>query len=223
YRYEVILVDDGSKDNTLDTIKSQALTDERIFFLEFSKNFGHQLAVKAGMDYAFGDCVISMDCDQQHPPELIPAMLEKWEAGYDVVYTVRGEDEKLSRSKRNSSSSFYKVLNWLSDIELEPGTADFRLLDQSVVKIFRKYHENEPFLRGLVKWSGFKQYALNYEPAQRYSGQSKYTVKKMVRLALQGVTSFSIKPLYTAVYLGFAFSLASVLYIPYVMYAFFSG
>ncbi|WP_353140419.1 glycosyltransferase family 2 protein [Pseudopedobacter sp.] len=223
YRYEVILVDDGSRDNTLDTIKSQALTDERIFFLEFSKNFGHQLAVKAGMDYAFGDCVISMDCDQQHPPELIPAMLEKWEAGYDVVYTVRGEDEKLSRSKRNSSSSFYKVLNWLSDIELEPGTADFRLLDQSVVKIFRKYHENEPFLRGLVKWSGFKQYALNYEPAQRYSGQSKYTVKKMVRLALQGVTSFSIKPLYTAVYLGFAFSLASVLYIPYVMYAFFSG
>lgn len=223
YRYEVILVDDGSRDNTLGTIKSQALTDERIFFLEFSKNFGHQLAVKAGMDYAFGDCVISMDCDQQHPPELIPAMLEKWEAGYDVVYTVRGEDEKLSRSKRNSSSSFYKVLNWLSDIELEPGTADFRLLDQSVVKIFRKYHENEPFLRGLVKWSGFKQYALNYEPAQRYSGQSKYTVKKMIRLALQGVTSFSIKPLYTAVYLGFAFSLASVLYIPYVMYAFFSG
>lgn len=223
YRYEIILVDDGSKDNTLDTIKSQSLTDEHIFFLEFSKNFGHQLAVKAGMDYAFGDCVISMDCDQQHPPELIPVMLEKWEAGYDVVYTVRGDDEKLSRSKRNSSSSFYKILNWLSDIELEPGTADFRLLDQSVVKIFRKYHENEPFLRGLVKWSGFKQYALNYEPAQRYSGQSKYTVKKMVRLALQGVTSFSIKPLYTAVYLGFAFSLASVLYIPYVMYAFFSG
>lgn len=223
YRYEIILVDDGSKDDTLETIKSQALADENIFFLEFSKNFGHQLAVKAGMDYAYGNCVISMDCDQQHPPELIPAMLEKWEAGYDVVYTVRGDDDKLSRSKRSSSSTFYKVLNWLSDIELEPGTADFRLLDQKVVKVFREYQENEPFLRGLVKWSGFKQYALHYEPAQRYSGQSKYTLKKMIRLALQGVTSFSIKPLYTAVYLGFAFSMASVLYIPYVMYALFSG
>ena len=223
YRYEIILVDDGSKDDTLQTIKSQALIDENVFFLEFSKNFGHQLAVKAGMDCAHGDCVISMDCDQQHPPELIPLMLEKWEEGYDVVYTVREDDKRLSKRKRSSSSSFYKILNWLSDIELEPGTADFRLLDRRVAEVFKKYNEHEPFLRGLVKWTGFKQYALNYTPAQRYSGQSKYTVKKMIRLALQGVTSFSIKPLYTAVYLGFGFSLLSLFYIPYILYSFYFG
>ncbi|PWS26094.1 glycosyltransferase [Pedobacter yonginense] len=220
YDYEIILVDDGSADHTLEKIKEYANTSENIFFLEFSKNFGHQLAVKAGMDHAYGDCVISMDCDMQHPPELIPEMLLKWEEGFEVVYTIREEDKALSKGKRSSSSLFYKLLNWLSDIDLEPGAADFRLLDQKVVNIFRNFHENEPFLRGLVKWLGFKQYAIKYNPAARFSGKSKYTVKKMFRLALHGVTSFSIKPLYSAVYLGFIFSFASVLYIPYVIYAF---
>ncbi|SDE36263.1 glycosyltransferase family 2 protein [Pedobacter soli] len=220
YNYEIILVDDGSADHTLEKIKEYAATAENVFFLEFSKNFGHQLAVKAGMDHAFGDCVISMDCDMQHPPELIPEMIAKWEAGYEVVYTIREEDKNLSKGKRSSSSLFYKVLNWLSDIDLEPGAADFRLLDQRVVNVFRNFHENEPFLRGLVKWLGFKQYAIKYNPAARFSGQSKYTLKKMLRLALHGVTSFSIKPLYTAVYLGFILSFASVLYVPYIIYAF---
>lgn len=220
YDYEIILVDDGSADHTLEKIKEYSNTSEHIFFLEFSKNFGHQLAVKAGMDHAFGDCVISMDCDMQHPPELIPEMLIKWEEGFEVVYTIREEDKALSKGKRSSSSLFYKLLNWLSDIDLEPGAADFRLLDQKVVNIFRNFQENEPFLRGLVKWLGFKQYAIKYNPAARFSGKSKYTVKKMFRLALHGVTSFSIKPLYTAVYLGFIFSFASVLYVPYVIYAF---
>ncbi|MBC6112914.1 glycosyltransferase family 2 protein [Pedobacter fastidiosus] len=220
YDYEIILVDDGSADHTLDKIKEYSNTSENIFFLEFSKNFGHQLAVKAGMDHAYGDCVISMDCDMQHPPELIPEMLVKWEEGFEVVYTIREEDKALSKGKRSSSSIFYKTLNWLSDIDLEPGAADFRLLDQKVVNIFRNFHENEPFLRGLVKWLGFKQYAIKYNPAARFSGKSKYTVKKMFRLALHGVTSFSIKPLYSAVYLGFIFSFASILYIPYVIYAF---
>lgn len=220
YNYELILVDDGSSDQTLERIKDYAATAENVYFLEFSKNFGHQLAVKAGMDHAFGDCVISMDCDMQHPPELIPEMLKKWEEGFEVVYTIREEDKSLSKGKRGSSSLFYKVLNWLSDIELEPGAADFRLLDQKVVNVFRNFHENEPFLRGLVKWLGFKQFAIRYNPAARFSGKSKYTLKKMFRLALHGVTSFSIKPLYSAVYLGFILSLASVLYIPYVLYAF---
>lgn len=220
YNYELILVDDGSSDQTLERIKNYAATAENVYFLEFSKNFGHQLAVKAGMDHAFGDCVISMDCDMQHPPELIPEMLKKWEEGFEVVYTIREEDKSLSKGKRGSSSLFYKVLNWLSDIELEPGAADFRLLDQKVVNVFRNFHENEPFLRGLVKWLGFKQFAIRYNPAARFSGKSKYTLKKMFRLALHGVTSFSIKPLYSAVYLGFILSLASVLYIPYVLYAF---
>jgi len=220
YNYEIILVDDGSADNTIDKIKEYASQHNNIFFLEFSKNFGHQLAVKAGMDHAYGDCVISMDCDMQHPPELIPEMLKKWEEGFEVVYTIREEDKTLSKGKRSSSSLFYKTLNWLSDIELESGAADFRLLDQKVVNVFRNFHENEPFLRGLVKWLGFKQFAIKYNPAARFSGQSKYTLKKMLRLALHGVTSFSIKPLYSAVYLGFTLSFASVLYIPYIIYAF---
>jgi len=223
YDYEIIMVDDGSSDQTLHKIKESSETSANIYFLEFSKNFGHQLAVKAGMDHAFGDCVISMDCDMQHPPSLIPEMLQKWEEGFEVVYTVREEDKKLSKGKRSTSSLFYKILNWLSDIDLEPGSADFRLLDQKVINVFRNFHENEPFLRGLVKWLGFKQYAIKYQPADRFSGKSKYTVKKMMNLALHGVTSFSIKPLYTAVYLGFIFSLASVLYIPYVLYAFLNG
>jgi len=220
YNYEIILVDDGSADHTLEKIKNYAAQFENIFFLEFSKNFGHQLAVKAGMDHAYGDCVISMDCDMQHPPELIPEMVKKWEEGFEVVYTIREEDKNLSKGKRSSSSLFYRILNWLSDIDLEPGAADFRLLDQKVVNVFRNFHENEPFLRGLVKWLGFKQFAIKYNPAARFSGQSKYTIKKMLRLALHGVTSFSIKPLYSAVYLGFILSMASVLYIPYIIYAF---
>jgi len=220
YNYEIILVDDGSADHTLEKIRAYAATTDNVFFLEFSKNFGHQLAVKAGMDHAYGDCVISMDCDMQHPPELIPDMLKKWEEGFEVVYTIRAEDKNLSKGKRSSSSLFYKTLNWLSDIELEPGAADFRLLDQKVVNVFRNFHENEPFLRGLVKWLGFKQIAIHYNPAARFSGKSKYTLKKMVNLALHGVTSFSIKPLYTAVYLGFILSMASVLYVPYIIYAF---
>ena len=220
YDYELIMVDDGSADDTLEKIKTYAATANNIFFLEFSKNFGHQLAVKAGMDNAFGDCVISMDCDMQHPPEIIPEMLKKWEQGFEVVYTIREEDNSLSKGKRSSSTLFYKILNSLSDIELEAGAADFRLLDQKVVSVFRNFHENEPFLRGLVKWLGFRQFAIRYNPASRFSGKSKYTLKKMFKLALHGVTSFSIKPLYTAVYLGFILSFASVLYIPYIIYAF---
>lgn len=223
YKYEIIIVDDGSSDDTLKAIKIQSEIYSHVYFLEFSRNFGHQLAVKAGMDYARGNCVISMDCDLQHPPELIPKLLKKWEEGYDVVYTIRAESRTLSQQKRKSSKLFYRILNWLSGIGLEPGTADFRLMDRQVVDIFKRFGESEPFLRGLIKWAGFKQYGLNYEPAERFSGNSKYTVRKMMKLALQGVTSFSIKPLYTAVYLGFCFSILSSLYVPYVMYAVYFG
>lgn len=223
YRHEIIFVDDGSSDGSLEVIKKEASSKPGVYFLEFSRNFGHQLAVKAGMDSALGDCVISMDADLQHPPEVLVEMLKKWEEGYEVVYTIRKEDKSLPRRKRSTSNLFYKSLNSLSDIELEPGSADFRLLDQKVVSVFRNFYESEPFLRGLVKWLGFKQYALRYEPSKRHAGESKYTSKKMLRLAMHGITSFSVKPLYTAIYLGFAFSLISILYLPYVIYAFYTG
>jgi glycosyltransferase involved in cell wall biosynthesis len=223
YQYEIIIVIDGATDHTLTVIQNLIRTNNHIFFIEFSRNFGHQLALKAGLDHADGDCVISMDCDMQHPPELLPLLLEKWEEGYEVVYTLRNEDKKLPFSKRISSKLYYKTLNSLSDVELDAGSADFRLLDKKVVAAFKNFHENEPFLRGLLKWIGFSQYALTYEPAPRFAGKTKYSFKKMMRLALQGVTSFSIKPLYIAVYLGFAFSMCSVLYIPYVLHAYYSG
>lgn len=223
YDFEVLLVDDGSSDNTLAVFKLMAQAKPNLFFIEFSRNFGHQPALKAGLNESHGDCVISLDADLQHPPELIAQMLQKWEEGYEVVYTRRQTDPTLSFSKRKFSSSFYKLLNSLSDIEIESGTADFRLLDKKVVEIFKEFHENEPFIRGLIKWLGFKQYAIDYIPDKRFAGASKYNVAKMIKLAIQGVTSFSTKPLNTAIYLGFGFSSASILYIPYILYAFYSG
>jgi len=223
YNFEIILVDDGSKDKTLSIIKTVAAARSNIFYIEFSRNFGHQPALKAGLDKATGDAVISLDADLQHPPELIAEMLQKWEEGFEIVYTRRQEDKNLSYKKRKTSALFYKLLSSLSDIEIESGTADFRLMDKKVIDIFRDFEENDPFIRGLVKWLGFKQYAIDYIPGSRYAGSSKYNLKRMMKLALHGVTSFSIKPLYSAVYLGFVLSGLSVLYVPYVLHAFYVG
>lgn len=220
---EFIIVDDGSTDKTALILKTMAKVKPNLYFIEFSRNFGHQLALKAGLDKAMGDCIISLDADLQHPPELIIEMLQKWQEGYEVVYTRRIEDKKLPFIKRITSSLFYKTLNILSSVKIEEGTADFRLMDKKVIDVFRDLGENEPFIRGLVKWMGYSQFAIDYMPSSRFAGASKYNFKKMVRLALHGVTSFSIRPLYTAAYLGFIFSLLSVLYIPYVLYSFFMG
>lgn len=223
YNYEIIIVDDGGSDNTLAVAKQIAATDPNVFFIELSRNFGHQSALKAGLDYSHGDCVISLDADLQHPPEMMVEMLRKWEEGYDIVYTRRQEDKNLPLAKRKSSFYFYKLLNSLSNVEIEAGTADFRLMDKRAVSAFKHIDENEPFIRGLVKWLGFKQFAIDYVPAPRFAGKSKYTLKKMRALALQGVTSFSTKPLHIATYAGFFFSFASLLYIPYVLYSFYIG
>jgi glycosyltransferase involved in cell wall biosynthesis len=223
YEVEFILIDDGSKDKTLKILKTMASAKANLFYIEFSRNFGHQLALKAGLDRAKGDCVISLDADLQHPPELILEMLRKWEEGYEVVYTRRIEDKSLPYKKRKMSTLFYKTLNLLSSIEIEEGTADFRLMDKKVIDVFKDFEENEPFIRGLVKWMGYRQFAIDYVPSHRYAGASKYNMEKMIRLGLQGVTSFSIRPLYTAVYLGFVFSCMSVLYIPYIIFAFCEG
>lgn len=223
YNYEILLIDDGCTDNTLSIIKNLAETDPKLFYVEFSRNFGHQPALKAGLDLSQGDCVISLDADLQHPPELFKQMLEKWEEGFEVVYTRRMEDKSLSFKKRKSSAYFYKLMNSLSDVELEEGTADFRLLDRKAVDAFRNFTENDPFIRGLIKLLGFKQFAIDYIPDKRFAGASKYSLAKMRRLAIQGVTSLSIKPLHTAVYLGFVFSIASLLYLPYVLFAFYEG
>ena len=198
-------------------------SSDLVKYLSFSRNFGHQLAVKAGLDYADAPAVISMDGDMQHPPTLIPTLVHKWEEGVQVVATLHTYPTEISKKKRKSSQQFYKLLNLLSDIEIKEGSADFRLLDQSVVEVIRQMKENEPFLRGIVPWVGFNQVYIPYTAQARYSGETKYTLKKMFQLALSGVTSFSVKPLYFAVFLGFFFSLLSVLYVPYVIYSFLNG
>jgi len=219
YSYSITYVDDGSDDDTLDRIKAFIKQYDNIFFISFSRNFGHQNALKAGFDFSDGDAVITMDGDLQHPPELIPVLIEQWEQGHDIVYTIRNDHQDMPLMKRKTSSLFYNILNRLSDIELESGTADFRLMDKRVVEIFRNFKEADLFWRGLVKWIGFKQIGIEYEPAERKEGKSKYTYKKMMQLALRGITSFSLKPLSIAIYLGFIFSLLSLLYIPYVIYS----
>jgi dolichol-phosphate mannosyltransferase len=223
YDYSILFCDDGSTDNTLQVIEALSRQSNAIQYLSFSKNNGHQLALKAGIDHCDADCCISMDADLQHPPGLIPQMLHRWEQGIEVVYTVRRDQKKLSLFKKISSSLFYKLLSKLSSIELEEGSADFRLLDKKVVTQLKGIKEQDIFLRGLVKWMGFRQAAIHYDPADRFSGTSKYSYKKMLLLALQGITSFSTKPLYMAIYIGFIFSFLSLLYIPYAIYNYWAG
>jgi polyisoprenyl-phosphate glycosyltransferase len=224
YPYSFILVDDGSTDGTLDVLRMAASADRRIRYISLSKNFGHQNALKAGLDHARGDCVITMDGDLQHPPKLIPELLHYWEEGYDVVYTLRQDDESNTRYfKRKTSSLFYKVMNRLAGLDIEQGSADFRLLSKKVAYTLQGIDEHEVFFRGLVKWVGFRQIGIPYKANAREKGHSKYSFKKMVKFAVQGITSFSTKPLYIAAYLGFAFSLLSLLYIPYALASYFLG
>lgn len=223
FQYSIIFVEDSSTDGTLEFIKSVAAGTDHIFYVSLTKSFGHQNALKAGLDRANADAVIMMDGDLQHPPALIPALIQQWEEGFDIVYTIRKDHQDIQYLKKKTSNLFYNVINNLSDIELEQGTADFRLMDKKVVQVFRTFSEMDIFMRGLVKWMGFKQIGIEYISALRSAGNSKYTVKKMVRFALQGITSFSTKPLYIAAYLGLFFSLCSLLYIPYILYGFISG
>ena len=224
YDYELIFVDDGSSDNTLIKLKELSQSFDNLFFVELSRNFGHQNALKAGVDIANANAVITMDGDMQHPPELIPELLKKWEDGYDVVYTRREDDKSNSFIKSKTSKGFYSVMNYLSEVKFEPGTADFRLMDEKVVAVFTDFSENELFIRGLVSWLGFKQFALDYVPAERFSGKSKYTMKRMMRFAIQGITSFSTRPLHIAIFLGIGLSFfAFVFYIGYVLYSMYFG
>ncbi len=218
FNYEVIFVDDGSTDNTLKIINDLRNKNDKVKYLSFSRNFGHQNALRAGMRYTTGGCVISMDADIQHPPELIPKMIKKWQEGYEIVYTVRKDSNKNSFFKKKTSDIFYGILSRLSDVRVPKGAADFRLLDRSVVDIISQLKENTLFLRGMIAWLGFKQYAIEYNPGERFAGETKYSIRKMVSLALNGITSFSIRPLRLATYLGFTIASLSFLYAAYAVY-----
>ncbi len=221
YDFEIVFVDDGSYDDSLNELIALNKENPKINYLSFSRNFGHQLAVKAGLDNANGMCVISMDADLQHPPELIVEMLQKWEEGYDIVYTRRKDDKGTSFFKRKTSAAYYRFLNFLSDIEIEQGAADFRLLDRKVVDILRNLSENNLFLRGLVKWMGFSQYGIDYAPGTREFGKTKYNVRKMISLAITGITSFSTRPLRIASWIGLTASAIGFTYAIFAFIAFF--
>lgn len=221
--FEVIFVDDGSTDKSLDIIRVLAEKHDHVKYVTFSRNFGHQAALRAGLRYAQGDAVISMDADLQHPPELIPELLQKWHDGYEVVYTVRKDTAETGAFKRITSSWFYKVMNFMSGLQLEEGAADFRLLDRRVVDVINKQPEADLFLRGYISWIGFRQIGVAYTPAKRFSGASKYTLKKMIAFASKGVTQFSIKPLRLAFALAVAAFILSVLYVAYALVATLAG
>lgn len=216
--YEIIVVDDGSRDNTAETVLTARHHNTRIHLISLSRNFGHQYALKAGLDMATGDCVITMDADLQHPPHLLPELIQGWQNGYDIVYTVRRENKQTPFLKRLSSRLYYRLFNFLTGLHLTSGSADFRLLDKRVVAEIKKLPERMLFLRGMISWMGFRQLAVPYTPADRYAGKSRYTWRKMFSLALTGATSFSLKPLRLAVYMGLTVAFLGCLLTAYVLY-----
>ena len=216
--YEVIFIDDGSSDASLERIEELRGQDTNVHFLQLSRNFGHQHALKAGLDHASGAAVISLDADLQHPPALIKDMIQLWRNGAEVVYTRRKDQQNIGIFKKWSAKAFYWFANKISEVPIEEGTADFRLLDQKVVAAIQTFKESHLFLRGLIPTLGFKQVALDYEPAARFSGKSKYSLSKMFHFAINGITSSSAKPLYFSIYLGLFFAFLAFVYGCYALY-----
>lgn len=195
YEFEIIFVNDGSKDKSLTILEQLANSNQNIKVISFSRNFGHQAAVTAGIKYVTGDAVVIIDADLQDPPELIPEMLKLWEDGNEVIYGKRKLRKGESAFKLLSAKMFYKTLNSLSDVEIPKDTGDFRLVDRKVIDVINQLPEHNKFLRGLFSWVGFKQYAFEYERQERVAGKTKYPLKKMMKLASDGIVSFSTKPL----------------------------
>jgi dolichol-phosphate mannosyltransferase len=218
YNFRILFVNDGSNDDTLKEIEELRNKNSNIDFISFSRNFGHQQAIKAGIDHTNADAVITMDADLQHPPELIPEFIKFWEQGFDVVNSKNCYTENQSFFKKITSKSFYALLNLLSPVKIESGTADFRLIDKKVLEQLRKLNEQNLFIRGAIPWIGFKQYTLSYFPDERKFGKTKYTVKKMFSLAITGITSFSIKPLRISIFFGLVFSVIAIAYMLYALY-----
>lgn len=216
--YELLFVNDGSKDNCSQMIEEYSYWDESVKLIDLSRNFGHQIAITAGMDYALGDAIVIIDADLQDPPELILDMIVEWKKGYEVVYAKRVKRNGESLFKKWTASLFYRVLRYSTDISIPVDTGDFRLMDRKVCDELKRLPEKNRFVRGLVSWVGFRQKAIEYERDERLAGETKYPLKRMIKLSLDGITSFSYKPLKLAGYLGTLLSASGFLYLMYVLY-----
>jgi polyisoprenyl-phosphate glycosyltransferase len=215
--WELILVDDGSQDGSTDMIRELAKKDDCVRPVIFARNFGHQIAVSAGMDYSRGQAVVIIDADLQDPPETILELIKKWREGNEVVYAVRAEREGETWFKTFTASLFYRLIYRITDVKIPLDTGDFRLLDRKVVNVMNQMHEKHRFLRGMSAWVGFKQVGVPYRRAARFAGTTKYPFRKMLKLAVTAITGFSYFPLQMATYLGFMSALLSIVVIPVVV------
>ncbi len=209
--WELVLVNDGSRDRTPEIMRELHDVDARVKVVDFARNFGHQIAVTAGMDYARGDAVVLIDADLQDPPELILEMLAKWREGYEVVYAIRAERKGETWFKEFTAKAFYRIIYKITDINIQMDTGDFRLMDRKVVAALKTMKEKHRFLRGMSVWVGFRQTGVKYVRAERYAGETKYPLKKMLKFAMDGITSFSYFPLQLATYIGFVSAAIAVL------------
>ena len=217
YEFELNFVDDGSKDRSREILRSLEKNDSRVQSIFLAKNSGHQLALTCGLDHADGDAVIMMDGDMQHPPELLPTLIAKWEEGYEVVHTIRKNTEGVSALKKITSAYYYKILNTLSNVHIQEGGADFRLMDKVVVQAFRHYREHARFIRGLIGSMGFKQTYIEFVAPKRFAGVSKFSPRKMLHLAIDGVMAFSTIPLRIGLYTGVLCGFLSILLFLHVL------
>lgn len=223
FDFECIFVDDGSKDSTFEEIKKLHITDGRVKGISFSRNFGHQIALTAGLNDAQGELMVMMDADGQHPPKVIIDLLEEQKKGYDIVNTRRLTTAGASTTKNITSKYYYKILNNLTDVKIEPASSDFRLMTRKAVDAFLQFEEKERFTRGLISWMGFNQSIIEYNAPERMTGNSKYTLRKMIRFAFVGITSFSSKPLKFSTYAGLFSLFFGLFYSIYIFVTFLLG
>ncbi len=216
--YEIVFVNDGSRDKTAQMVYEICNKDATIKFIDFARNFGHQTAITAGMDFSEGDSVVVIDADLQDPPELIPKMIEKWREGYDVVYGKRASRKGETFFKKFTAKVFYRFLRSMTDVDIPVDTGDFRLIDRKVCEALKLVNERNRYIRGIISWLGFKQYGLEFNRDKRFAGETKYPLKKMIKFAADAITSFSYKPLKLASYAGMTLSFVSFVYLVVVLF-----